>query len=414
MGDSSRGRPKLASDPERLAELIELHGSPVNLIDPRPMAGNIAALRAAGRERGIELGVYFARKANKCLSLVDEAVEDAGVDVASEDELSQVLARGADPDRVILTAAVKPRRLIESAVAAGVTVSVDNEDELQLLEATTCEAPPRIAMRLAPAGKATRFGLSAARIRELALDGAAARSELRGVHFHLDGYDAGERVAALEEAIWLADQLAEGGRPVSFVDMGGGVPMSYLESATEWESFWRRHREALLGQEMPLTFGGHGLGQVAHGDRVFGEPAVYPFHQSPVGAEWLASVLDAPISSRSATVASALADRHLELRCEPGRSLLDGCGLTAARVEFRKRHDERAAGRTGHEPHPVPIDLRRLHGRSSGDPARGRRGADQADRRLSRGCVLHRARTADLAAAAIPAGRSGGRHRDLR
>ena len=25
------------------------------------------------------------------------------------------------------------------------------------------------------------------------------------------------------------------------------------------------------------------------------------------------------------------------MRCEPGRSLLDGCGVTAARVEFRKQ-----------------------------------------------------------------------------
>ncbi|HEY3612480.1 MAG TPA: hypothetical protein VGK92_02190, partial [Gaiellales bacterium] len=29
--------------------------------------------------------------------------------------------------------------------------------------------------------------------------------------------------------------------------------------------------------------------------------------------------------------------RGLQLRCEPGRSLADGCGLTAARVEFRKQ-----------------------------------------------------------------------------
>jgi diaminopimelate decarboxylase len=37
------------------------------------------------------------------------------------------------------------------------------------------------------------------------------------------------------------------------------------------------------------------------------------------------------------TVAGALRARGLQLRCEPGRALVDGCGLTAARVEFRKQ-----------------------------------------------------------------------------
>ena len=333
---------ELAAEPDRLAELIAVHGSPVNLIDPRPMGRNIDALRAVAEKRGLELGLYFARKANKCLSLVDEAVrQGAGVDVASEHELSQVLARGVDPGRVILTAAVKPRRLIERAVAAGVTVSVDNEDELRLLESTTSEARPTIAMRLAPQGSSTRFGLDAARIRELALQGAIEKGKLRGIHFHLEGYRAGDRVAALEEAIWLADEFATAGRPLGFVDVGGGIPISYLESAAEWDSFWHRHREGLLGPGEPLTFGGHGLGLVAAGDRVIGAPAVYPFHQRPVGGEWLASVLDATVPGRSATVASAISARGLELRCEPGRALLDGCGLTAARVEFRKRFDER-------------------------------------------------------------------------
>tara|TARA_R100000654_G_scaffold3258_1_gene11196 strand:- start:65 stop:565 length:501 start_codon:yes stop_codon:yes gene_type:complete len=37
------------------------------------------------------------------------------------------------------------------------------------------------------------------------------------------------------------------------------------------------------------------------------------------------------------TVAAHLRDAHISLRCEPGRSLLDGCGMTLARVAFCKR-----------------------------------------------------------------------------
>ena len=65
---------------------------------------------------------------------------------------------------------------------------------------------------------------------------------------------------------------------------------------------------------------------------------MYPFHQAPVGGAWIEEVLSAPLADVGAdSVATALAERGLRLHCEPGRSALDGCGATAARVEFRKQ-----------------------------------------------------------------------------
>jgi diaminopimelate decarboxylase len=57
-----------------------------------------------------------------------------------------------------------------------------------------------------------------------------------------------------------------------------------------------------------------------------------------VAPGWLAGILDAPSGTGRGTLAEELRARELVLRCEPGRSLLDGCGLTVARVEHRKRH----------------------------------------------------------------------------
>ena len=72
---------------------------------------------------------------------------------------------------------------------------------------------------------------------------------------------------------------------------------------------------------------------------LLGRPAVYPYHQKPTRGAWLEQVLGAPLPSGVA-VADAIGERGLSLRCEPGRALLDGCGMTAARVAFRKRrHD---------------------------------------------------------------------------
>ncbi len=319
-------------------ELLREHGSPVNLIQPEPLPGHAAELVRAGAARGVDLRVFFARKANKALALVDTALTAGhGIDVASERELTQVLARGAAPERVILTAAVKPGRLLRLAATAGVTISLDNADEVESLahEATVLGVRPRVGLRLAPQLPApSRFGLPASAWTSLLHDGALDSFDLEGVHFHLHGYAATDRSAALAEALQLVDVLLAAGHPVAWIDLGGGIPMRYLDDPAPWEAFWDAHRRGLTTGR-PLTWDGRGLGlHVADGE-VHGSPAVYPMWQDPVRGEWLGAVLDAPVAG--STLAAEVLRRGLRLHIEPGRSLLDGCGLTLARVEARKQ-----------------------------------------------------------------------------
>jgi diaminopimelate decarboxylase len=208
-----------------------------------------------------------------------------------------------------------------------------------------------IALRLAPAGRReSRFGLGVSELLAVVERrwpagpevpaGSDGTLRIEGVHFHLDGYDPAERVAALGESFALVDALRARGHEPRFVDFGGGIPITYLDDRGEWERFWEEHAAALLGERPPLTFDGHGLGLSAHAGEIIGRPNVYPFHQDPTRAGWLAEVLGAtlnPPTGRHGTVAAVARESGLELRCEPGRALMDGCGLTAARVEFRKR-----------------------------------------------------------------------------
>lgn len=323
---------EIAFDGDRVEGWIEEHGSPVNLIEPTSMSRNAEEIARAARERDVSFRIFFARKANKAIAFVNEAKRlGLGVDVASERELSQVLVRGVDPADVIVTAAVKPKRMLELCLKSGVTVALDNGDEIRLLRELAAERDreARIALRLAPvqfSGRSpTRFGMAHAEIVG-ALDPPPAGLSLQGIHFHLDGYDVGERVAAIAQSLDLIDELRGRGHKPTFLDIGGGFPMSYLESREEWDGFWTEHRRALAGERDDLTIDGREIG------------TVYPYFQSPVRGEWLASILDAPL--HTGTVADALRLRDLELRCEPGRALLDGCGMTVARVQFRKRRSD--------------------------------------------------------------------------
>lgn len=326
----------LLADPQQVQELVGEHGSPVNVLDFAALGRNAAELIDAAQEQGVRLGVYVARKANKALGVVRAAREAGlGLDVASLAELRQCRDVGVPGEAIIVTAAVKSPALLEEALRSGATVSLDNGDEFQdaVDAGERLGVEPRVALRLAasdPAIAPTRFGLPADAWDQVLADGAHGM-RIEGVHFHLNGYSATERAMALREALAWVDVLREAGHPIAFIDMGGGVPMSYLEDRAQWRAFWER-----LEADGPqaLTWRGDRLGMVdPAADRP--SPTVYPYWQATVRGQWLTEVLRSPAGDRS-TIAAELAARDLELRCEPGRSVLDGCGMTLASVAFRK------------------------------------------------------------------------------
>ena len=308
------------------------------------MARNAAELRDAARASGLDLGIYFARKANKALAFVDEARRlGLGVDVASERELAQVLERGVAGSALVMTAAVKPEPLLALCIASGTTVVVDNADELRRLARLADDADTRRLGRVAagacpsrrsPADALRHGPRGGARRRRRTARRGCGSTACTSISTATTRRTASRRSS---RRCALVDALRARGHAPAFVDIGGGIPMSYIDDPAPGSASGRAHRAALLGHGPQLTFDGHGLGLLAHRGEIVGRPAVYPFHQSPIRGDWLTQILRAPLASHAGSVADGLLARGLQLRCEPGRALLDGCGMTAARVSFRKQ-----------------------------------------------------------------------------
>lgn len=338
---------ELLADSDGCKRLVGEFGSPVNLHNFGPMRRNVTELRDAAARHEVDFQIYFARKANKTIAAVGAAVElGCGVDVASFDELNQCLEAGFPAGQIIVSAAVKSRALLELAVGAGATVSLDNADELDAVMEVGAAAGvvPQVALRLAvehPDIPPTRFGLTSSAWLELvSADGVAGLLAIQGVHFHLNGYLASARAIGIVESLKLVGELRSLGHEPSFVDMGGGIPMSYLEEQEEWEAFWTR-LDSLPDGDESLTWKSDRLGSGGGGP----SSAVYPYFQTLTRGEWLdqvlaTSVADADADDSGPTVGQALVAAQIQLRCEPGRSLLDGCGLTLAEVAFTKQRSD--------------------------------------------------------------------------
>ncbi|AZA11861.1 FAD/NAD(P)-binding protein [Corynebacterium gerontici] len=313
---------QLAADPQRCAEIVDTFGSPTNVVQPGVLDRNAQGLIRAGQQRGVEVRVFFARKANKALGFVDAARDHGhGIDVASERELQQVLDRGVPGERIILSAAIKPDRLLRLAIANSVCISADSRAEARRIEHLAQGQPVRIAPRIAPDPSvlpATRFGELASQWVEEIERGFAPNVHFAGVHVHLHGYAERDRRKALAFAFQVID--AAPGQP-EFIDIGGGIPMSYLERPEQWRVFHERLRTP------DFTWKGDPLANV------------YPFFQRPVRGEWLAQLFDAPVPGFGRT-SDEFRARNLRLHAEPGRSLLDGGGMILARVAFVKQRSD--------------------------------------------------------------------------
>ena len=94
-------------------------------------------------------------------------------------------------------------------------------------------------------------------------------------------------------------------------------------------------QDAVLENREPLTYNNDGLGYTNRNGQIEGDLATYPYYNENSKASFLKEILDTTNDSSKA-VYQRLEQLNIELRLEPGRSLLNQVGITAARVAHRK------------------------------------------------------------------------------
>jgi len=333
-----------------LDDLFQEYGSPINIHHTEPFEKNYDRFAQVFDKHKLSHSIFFARKANPCKVFVKESNRlGFGVDTASYRELKQCLDLGAK--KLVLTAAVKNEQLVNLALQHDVLMILDNEDECHLVNRVAGELGKTAKIGIRISGFQyrgnrlySRFGFDTDRVVEFITSHLGRENEYEnlqyeGFHFHLNGYSTEQRSEALLQSIHLSDRLLTQDIRTSFIDMGGGILINYLSSQTEWGTFWSELKKAVLGERHPVTFGNTGLGYELINGKLHGEPDVYPYFNEVSKEDFLAEVLSYQ-NQKGETPASLLRERGIEIRIEPGRSLLDQTGFTMAKVIHRKKDSQ--------------------------------------------------------------------------
>lgn len=332
-----------------LKDVLHEYGSPANIHHLDSFSENVTVFKEAIEHYEIAYQIYYARKANKCVSLVKRAFElGIGVDTASYKELEQCVQLGGTAKNVVLTSAIKTPNQIKLAIQHEIPIILDNLDEWNLTYKIASELQKKAKVGLRMSGFTveneklySRFGFDidmlvedtiSILVEEIYKDFIA----IEGLHFHLDGYSTTQRGKALSDCLSLAEKLALRNIQIKFIDIGGGITMNYLESKEEWEAFTKNLQHAVLHHLPTGTFSNNGLGYENINGALEGKLNTYPFYNECNGIDFLRNVLDFKDAAGHSN-AYKLKKQNIQFRLEPGRSLLNQVGITVAKVVHRKK-----------------------------------------------------------------------------
>lgn len=351
-----RLEPRLASllaEHDLLHQLGHALGSPLNIVLPDQIAENVERFRAVYARHRLSGTVYFAHKANRSSALVRRLADTAAdIDVASLGELQHALGCGFAPHRIMATGPKNPE-FLWLAARTGVSVNVDTAEELETLAAlvTRHRLPrTRVLARLSDfsaegttvRSRRSRFGTPATAVGQLldALERHRETTELTGLAYHLDTIGPAEKALALESCLTALGACAARGLRPRAVDIGGGFGVDYLADGAQWETYTTELTHAVLGNRPPLTWRGHGYGLRGEKGTVRGSLGLYPAHRPVSGPRYLDELLSLTAPSLGRPLATALLESLYDLHIEPGRALVDQCGVALARVLEVRDHPD--------------------------------------------------------------------------
>ncbi len=276
-----------------LTDIARQFGTPTYVYSRAAIVDNFRAYKTAfAKSKPL---ICYAVKANSTLSVLALlASEGAGFDIVSGGELQRVIAAGGDASKVIFSGVAKKYDEIALALSHNIhCFNVESEAELLRVNevAIANGKRARITFRINPdvdakthpyistGLKSNKFGvahLDAVRLYTLAA--SMKGIEVHGIECHIGSQitELSPYIDALRRLLSLVDDLAKRGIHLRHIDIGGGRAIVY-------------EGEALVS--MP---------EFAH------------------------------------AVEREIAEHHLDLVLEPGRSIVGDAGLLLTRVEFLK------------------------------------------------------------------------------
>lgn len=339
---------------EKLKELANCYGSPLNILFPNVMDKNISNFKETLKKHHLSGKIYYAHKCNKSNSFLKQALQNQiNVDVASLEELKSALSNGFTGDKIEATGP-KNDDFIILGIRHNIIFNVDNLEEIKKInyfkEKIQTKNKIRILLRLNGfkseetkiLNRNSRFGTPKSQLNKL-IEYAQENDknlEIIGISFHLDTVNVKEKILAIENCIEIFEEMFEKGLNPYVLDIGGGFKVNYIESQEEWDNSISELKEAILSGNNDLTWNNTSFGLRVEKGVLRGILNIHDYYNEITGNQLLDEILSSRLTKfQNREIGEILSENMIELYIEPGCSLLDGAGINIAKVNFVKENE---------------------------------------------------------------------------
>ena len=339
---------------EKLKELANCYGSPLNILFPNVMDKNISNFKETLKKHHLSGKIYYAHKCNKSNSFLKQALQNQiNVDVASLEELKSALSNGFTGDKIEATGP-KNDDFIILGIRHNIIFNVDNLEEIKKInyfkEKIHTKNKIRILLRLNGfkseetriINRNSRFGTPKSQVNKL-IEYAQKNDknlEIIGISFHLDTVNVKEKILAIENCIEIFEEMFEKGLNPYVLDIGGGFKVNYIESKEEWNESISELKEAILSGNNDLTWNNTSFGLRVEKGVLRGILNIHDYYNEITGNQLLDEILSSRLTKfQNREIGEILSENMIELYIEPGCSLLNGAGINIAKVNFVKENE---------------------------------------------------------------------------
>ena len=257
---------KLFIDEVSLEDLAKEYGTPVYVYSGSKLKENLNGYLSSVRE---EDKVCYSVKSNSNTHLLELLADlGSGFDVVSGNELRKCLEAGAKPENIVFSGVGKTEEELVLAIKENIfSINIESEEELDRIIKTAKDlgkkaqcmirVNPNISFESHPyiqtGLKTSKFGILREEIDSLFQKSSkSGLINLKGIASHIGSQIFNKELIFenLNLLIEIANNLTKQGHVLSYIDLGGGLGISYQE---EKELKPRRVLEEVISKLEPLN-----------------------------------------------------------------------------------------------------------------------------------------------------------------
>lgn len=273
---------------------------PVNVLLLDNFICNIDSFKDIFVQNSMHKNIFFSCKSNKSYALLKTAVEqDCGIEVSSYYELIDALKY---TKKIIASGPAKEHDYLSCAIQNDIIISVDDIEELQ--EIKKFRKKVNVMLRISDLlGIVSRFGINISQIDECMEIIKKSEIQLIGFSFHINNYNLNDRIKAIKQLINIIKYKKLN---IKYIDIGGGIPINYC-SKEEYYNFLKKNNKEMYFRGKEIN-------------------DFYPYYNDLATDKALQYIIE--------NVREELG--NIEIIIEPGRSLLNNCGISIYEIQYLK------------------------------------------------------------------------------